>query len=183
MIRRAAILFLLLAPLAGAAPRDTPISLETPGDHDLNAYAAYLNKVRANPDSKLFRQILAHTHEDKVRFNGYLEGIFLDRISSTKKEVVDWKPAPHKQALGYLIENLPATKNNWALDAALVIVLKSLGGGNLLLREPDSPNSIKVECKPTRHGYTLIYGGVDHSPALITMAQEELRNLMAQRIP
>ena len=152
---------------------------EHPGDSDLVHYGTFLQAYRTNPEPKLLSQILAHAHEDTVRYGGFLEGIFTDRIASMVDELKDWQPARFNQAFGFLLEALPACENDDALFVGVKNALLALGGGELEFKDPDSDARLDLKVRPNG-GYSYSHG-VDHSPGIIRHVQQELRTRLAKR--
>jgi len=155
--------------------RDLLAAEEKPDDSDLVAYKDYVNRFRDKPDPALLAQLLAHAHEDTVRYSMMLEALMLNDNSPGARK---WDPAKRKQALGFLIDALRATKDDDALYSACIVALKSLGGGKLKLTTGGA--SVDLEVIPQKDGESTIGSHADHNPELTKKIQEEFRRRLKE---
>jgi len=100
---------------------------ETPDDSDWHVFKRTLNRVRANPDPELFVQLVTAMEQDNIRFGGLLEHILLDE----RLKLEPWQPGSKKVAVRALADAIPHAKSKYALRDALVLFLRTQGGGEL----------------------------------------------------
>lgn len=158
--------------------RDFMAARETPGDHDLTKYTAYLSTVRAKPDAKLFQQLLAHAHEDTVRYNMFLEDILID--SYLKPD--EWKPGKRREALGFLVDSLDQTQDPLAFSGVIEVFLRALGGGEVEYQDLKTKSGGKIEVTVKNDGYQTVHGSSGRAPAL-GETQRQLRAMLEEKIP
>ncbi len=111
-----------------------------PGDSDMLVMSQALNAQREKPDGRLIAQLVERLEEDSVKFGQLLEHLFIDDFLKLKA----WQPDRKAEAQRALVRAMGKLKSPLALEDALELLLKSLGGGNVDFRVPGLDAQVKV---------------------------------------
>lgn len=142
-------------------------------------YVAYVNTFRAHPDLKLIQQLLAQMDEDTMLLESHLENILIDdRSEDPMMKLKPWEALQRRQALDMVIDSLALTKNANALQAAVTLVLRAIGGGELKIKGAGEDEQIAIKVELTKDGDSMHTDQFDHTPFLVKEAQAKLRVLV-----
>lgn len=158
----------------------------TPGDHDLVAYKAAINRFRAKPDAELVSRLVARLNDGTCEMKMLLEALF-DDGDWLKTE--PWKLENKRAALRALMMALPAAPDYHAEEVVLIILSET----GLVSLKMDTPGfGIETSAEPRRPnsagyggccGALRIKVGFDRKRALSQVRDELLRRWEADGFP
>jgi len=152
---------------------------EKPDDFDQAAYTAALQHVRANPDPKLFRQIIAAMNQDEVEFGSYLEDILGDE--SDLPGLAAWQPVQRQTAVRAVIEALPEARQPAGLEEVLLAILVSQGGGKLKFAVPGTKAAVDLTASKAGDGFAKTHGCDGLSEANLAQVAAHCQTVLKQK--
>lgn len=139
-------------------------------DPDLKHLTAAIQKIRDNPDPKLFRQLAAELDEGTVRMRSLMGYILVNEHDSLKLKA--WEPKQEAIAVEACIDAL-AHINEDCQEDLIIILLNMCDGGTIEIKQDDGGRKIQVPPN-SNGGYTL---SQSDNPLPVARVQDQLREL------
>ena len=107
----------------------------TPGDFDLNAYAAAIHAFREKPDATLLKQLVERRDEGPGEVDSITKALF--KNDSLEKKIGAWKPENRRKAVGMLVDAIPFAKGRSLMSQATTLAILETGIGKIYLDSPE----------------------------------------------